>query len=182
MAKPGRNPEPGQPGHADIGTKERRDRGDIRITGEGKTDRRARAESSIERIASQKGPDGNPKLSAAHVEAARRYYACAAIYGAFGRFATMDLGKEVFGSAHSCGAEWQEDRKREYIEATRLISKRYSAPMIAVILHDATLTEAGQMMGGKGERAGQVAYPMLVETLDNLAAYFGLVNENKKPS
>lgn len=168
---------------ADIGTPERRRHGDIRVTGESKSERKARAESSVERIASRKGADGSPILSSAHVEASKRYYVCAAIYGAFGRIATMDLAKEVFGGNHNNhGAEWQEDRKREYIEATRLISKRYSASMIAIILHDATLTEAGHMSGYRGKDAGAPMLPILVDTLDRLAVYFGLVNEQRRPA
>ena len=75
----------------DFGTRERRLKGDIRITdAPAKADRRARAESSVERIANQKGVDGNPKLTAAQVEAAKRFYTLAVPYGGMGRGASMD--------------------------------------------------------------------------------------------
>lgn len=167
-----------EPVRNDLGTPQRRARGDVRITGEAKSERKARAETSVERIASQKDKDGNPRLDTKQVEAARRYYVCAAAYGVFGRYASMDLAEEVFGSAHDDdGAEWLEDRKREYIKAKDIISPRYCFAMHQIILRDATLTEAGKLMGGKGDRAGQVALPVLIDTLDRLAVFFGLTVE-----
>lgn len=174
MTKPAKQ----QPNRNDLGTAERRARGDVRITGVGKSERKARAETSVERIAAQKDAKGNPRLDTKQVEAAKRYYVCAASYGVFGRYASMDLAKEVFGSAHDdTGAEWLEDRKREYIKAKDVISPRYCFAMQQIILYDATLTDAGKLMGGKGERAGQVALPILIDTLDRLAVFFGLTVE-----
>ena len=172
MTKPARKPD----FKPDLGTKERQAKGDVRITDAlAKSERKARAETSVERIANQKDVNGQPRLSAEQVEAARRYYVCAAAYGFFGRYASMDMAREVFGASHGGdGAEWLEDRKREYIKATDLVSIRYRSAMHAIILRDETLTAAGKMMGGKGERAGQVALPVLIDTLDRLAAFFGL--------
>lgn len=160
--------------------------GKIRVTGLAKSDRKFKAESSVERIASQtlppKEPGGKriPKLDAAQVEAAKKYYICAVAYGALGRVPTVDFSKEVFGGGTDGGAEWLEDQKRKYIGATRLITKRYSQPMLAILLEDATLTQAGEMCGYKGKDAGAPMLPILQDTLDRLAGFFGLVGKKGK--
>ena len=157
----------------DLGTPQRRARGDVRVTGEAKSARKARAETSVERIAGQKDADGEPKLSMRQVEAAKQYYVRAVAYGVFGRYASMSLCKEVFGpTGVDDGAEWLEDRKREYIGASDCVSPRYKQAMHAIILYDQTLTEAGKLMGGKGPNAGAAAFPMLKDTLDRLADFF----------
>lgn len=180
MTKPARK----EPVRADIGTKERRARGDVRITGPSRSDRQAKAETSVERIAGQRGLDGEPKLTAVHIAAAKQYYECAVAYGVFGRVTSVDFSKEVFGGGDDDGAEWLEDRKRDYLAATRLITKRYSPPMVAIILHDATLTQAGRMMGGRGPNAGAPVLPLLKDTLDRLADYFKIrvVGDEREPT
>lgn len=171
MTKPARK----EPVRADLGTKERHAKGDVRTNNAAaKSERRAQATTSVERIAAQKDADGEPKLSARQVAAAKQYYVCAAAFGVFGRYASMDLAKEVFGVGPDDGAELLEDKKREYIAAADCISPRYKQAMHAIILYDATLTQAGNLMGRSGPNAGATAFPMLQDTLDRLANFFNI--------
>lgn len=164
----------------DLGTKERRAKGDVRITGIAKSERQSVSESSVERIAAQKGTDGEPKLSERQVSAAGHYYKCAAAYGVFGRYVGIDMAKEVFGVHSDDGAEWLEDLKQQYIQAADCVSPRYKQAMHAIIFYDYNLTEAGKLMGGKGNSAGDRALPMLKDTLDRLADCFKITVGGKE--
>ncbi|MFN3169281.1 MAG: DUF6456 domain-containing protein [Hyphomicrobiales bacterium] len=168
-----------QPPRADLGTKERRRRGDIRITGEAKSDKRAKAETPVERLASQKDRNGNPKLNAAHVQAARRFYELAVISGDVSRTKTVNLAQEICGGAMSDDhAVKVADLKKEYQQAKRRVSGLWRQPMMAILIEEREVSLAGKMMGGSGNSAAAVAYPVLKDTLHRLAHFFGYIGDS----
>jgi hypothetical protein len=166
MTKPARKPEPIR---ADIGTKERRARGDVRVSGVGKSERKAEVISPLQRMR-----NAGYICTGLH-EAGKRYARHRHYAGLSGHPKSADLLATGGGTGGMSEGEAAAYHWAEYGQASKTVGKWRSRPFEALVCDDEPLEAVGRMMGETNKpQAVAVARFMVRERLCWLCDLWGI--------
>ncbi|WP_375568743.1 hypothetical protein ABWH92_12260 [Ahrensia marina] len=171
MTKPAKQ----QPVRADLGTPERRRQGEVRISGVGKSEKRAKAISKLERMHLNGGLD-QAQLAAGLKLALHRHYG-----KMDGHPKPMCLERvDSMGQGGPQGLS-QQDHSDAYYEACKVIHGRGVMPFLSFVLDDVSKEQCARMLGDYRKQTGLRYMNFIIKkNLRMLAEHWGLTPEPKR--